>query len=86
MNVQAPIAAMPMSNPADYYDMTRVRPEVAAALAKSHELGPVFASRAKAVDDAASFPTANYKDLADAGFLGLTIPQSLRLRADEVIE
>jgi hypothetical protein len=27
------------------------------------------------VDDDASFPTENYKDLADAGFLGLSIPQ-----------
>jgi alkylation response protein AidB-like acyl-CoA dehydrogenase len=64
-----------MSTPADYYDMSRIRPEVQAALAKINELGPVFAARAKAVDDDASFPTDNYKDLADAGFLGLSIPQ-----------
>jgi alkylation response protein AidB-like acyl-CoA dehydrogenase len=38
-------------------------------------MGPAFATRAKAVDDDASFPTENYKDLADAGFLGLSIPQ-----------
>ncbi len=79
MNVQTPAqthgAAMPMSSPADYYDMSRVRPEVAAALTKINAMGPVFASRAKAVDDEASFPTANYQDLADAGFLGLTIPE-----------
>ncbi|MFZ1346361.1 MAG: hypothetical protein WAS32_05510, partial [Tabrizicola sp.] len=66
MNVQtqaqSPVAAMPMSSPADYYDMSRVRPEVAAAMRKINEMGPVFASRAKAVDDEASFPTANYKD------------------------
>jgi alkylation response protein AidB-like acyl-CoA dehydrogenase len=66
---------MPMSDPADYYDMTRVRPEVAAAMAKINAMGPVFAGRAKAVDDDASFPTDNYRDLADAGFLGLSIPQ-----------
>ena len=76
MTEQTPItAAMPMSSPADYYDMSRVRPEVAVAMAKINELGPVFASRAKSVDDEASFPTANYRDLADAGFLGLSIPE-----------
>jgi alkylation response protein AidB-like acyl-CoA dehydrogenase len=74
MNVQTPFAAMPMSDPADYYDMARVQPEVAAAMRKVNELGPLFASRAKAVDDEASFPTANYRDLADHGFLGLSIP------------
>ena len=68
-------AAMPMSSPADYYDMSRVRPEVAVAMVKINELGQVFASRAKTVDDEASFPTANYRDLADAGFLGLSIPE-----------
>jgi alkylation response protein AidB-like acyl-CoA dehydrogenase len=64
-----------MSTPADYYDLSRIRPEVLAALDKINEMGPAFAARAKAVDDEASFPTANYKDLADAGFLGLSIPQ-----------
>ena len=75
MTDQTPIAVLPMSAPADYYDMTRVRPEVAEAMRKINELGPVFAARAKAVDDDASFPTDNYRDLADAGFLGLSIPQ-----------
>ena len=74
MNVQTPLAAMPMSDPADYYDMTRVRPEVAEAMRKINALGPVFATRAKAVDDEASFPVENYRDLADHGFLGLSIP------------
>jgi len=74
MTDQTPIAVLPMSAPADYYDMTRVRPEVAEAMRKINELGPVFAARAKAVDDDASFPTDNYRDLADAGFLGLSIP------------
>ena len=64
-----------MSTPADYYDLSRIRPEVLAALDKINEMGPAFAARAKAVDDEASFPTQNYKDLAEAGFLGLSIPQ-----------
>ena len=35
MTEQSPIpTAMPMSAPADYYDMTRVRPEVAEAMRK----------------------------------------------------
>jgi len=63
-----------MSTPADYYDLSRIRPEVLAALDKINEMGPAFAARAKGVDDEASFPTENYKDLADAGFLGLSIP------------
>ncbi len=75
MNVQSPVAVMPMSEPADYYDMSRVRPEVAEAMRKINALGPVFAARAKAVDDEPSFPTENYRDLADNGFLGLSIPQ-----------
>ena len=76
MTDQSPIpAVLPMSAPADYYDMSGVRPEVAAAMAKINELGPVFAARAKGVDDDASFPVENYKDLADNGFLGLSIPQ-----------
>lgn len=75
MTDQSPIpAVLPMSAPADYYDMTRVRPEVAEAMRKINELGPRFAARAKGVDDDASFPVENYKDLADNGFLGLSIP------------
>ena len=64
-----------MSSPADYYDLSRIRPEVLAALTRINEMGPAFAARAKAVDDEASFPTENYRDLAEAGFLGLSIPQ-----------
>jgi len=62
-----PADVLPMSTPADYYDMSRIRPAVQEALAKINAMGPTFAARAKAVDDEASFPTANYKDLADAG-------------------
>ena len=76
MTDQSPIAAtMPASAPGDYYDLNRIRPEVLAALEKINAMGPAFSARAKSVDDEASFPTENYRDLADAGFLGLSIPQ-----------
>ena len=77
MTEQRPIsAAMPMSDPADYYDISRIRPEVLAVLRRVNELGGTkFAARAKAVDDDASFPVENYKDLAEEGFLGLCIPE-----------
>jgi hypothetical protein len=75
MNTQSPITVLPMSQPADYYDMSRIRPEVQAALAQINAMGPAFAARARAVDDDASFPVENYRDLAEAGFLGLSIPQ-----------
>ena len=78
MTIERPIPfAMPMSDPADYYDLTRIRPEVLAALRKVNQMGPAFAARAKSVDDEASFPTENYKDLADAGFLGLSDRKSV---------
>ncbi|MFN7177922.1 MAG: acyl-CoA dehydrogenase family protein, partial [Thermaurantiacus sp.] len=76
MTEQRPIpAVMPMSDPADYYDLSRIRPEVLDALRRVNAIGPRFAARAKAVDDEASFPTENYRDLADEGFLGLSIPK-----------
>jgi alkylation response protein AidB-like acyl-CoA dehydrogenase len=37
-------------------------------------LGPTFADRASDYDREARFPTENWEDLADAGFLGLCIP------------
>ena len=49
-----------MSTPADYYDLSRVRPAVIASLDKIHAMGSAFAPRATAVDDAAAFPTENY--------------------------
>ncbi len=64
----------PVSDIADYYDLSRIRPEVQAVLRRINELGPRFATRARAVDDEASFPVENYRDLADEGFLGLCIP------------
>ena len=55
MTEQRPItAAMPMSSPGDYYDLSRIRPEVLAMLDKVNALGPRFAERARAVDDEAS--------------------------------
>ena len=76
MTEQRPVAtAMPMSQPGDYYDLSRIRPEVLKVLTRVNEIGPRFAERAKGVDDDASFPVENYKDLADEGFLGLSIPQ-----------
>jgi alkylation response protein AidB-like acyl-CoA dehydrogenase len=65
-----------MSEPADYYDLSRVRPEVLAVLTRINELGRErFAPRTKAIDDEASFPVENYKDLAAEGFLTLTVPK-----------
>ena len=64
-----------MSSFTDYYDMSRVRPEVAAVLSRINEMGPTFAKRAFAIDQAASFPTENYQDLAAEGFLTLTVPE-----------
>ena len=76
MTEQRPItAAMPMSSPGDYYDLSRIRPEVLAMLEKVNAMGATFAARAKAVDDEASFPVDNYRDLAEAGFLTLCIPE-----------
>ena len=59
-----------MSNPADYYDLSRIRPEVQAVLRRINELGPLFVARAVGIDIDASFPVENYKDLADAGVSG----------------
>jgi alkylation response protein AidB-like acyl-CoA dehydrogenase len=65
-----------MSEIADYYDLSRIRPEVVEVLNRVNVLGrEKFAGRAKAVDDDASFPVDNYKDLAAEGFLGLCIPK-----------
>jgi alkylation response protein AidB-like acyl-CoA dehydrogenase len=65
-----------MSTIADYYDVSRIRPEVIAVLTRINELGVErFSKRAAQIDIDASFPVENYKDLADEGFLGLTIPQ-----------
>ena len=64
-----------MSVPADYYDLNRVRPEVLEVLNTVNALGPNFAERSFAIDNAASFPVENYKDLAVAGLMTLTVPK-----------
>jgi hypothetical protein len=65
-----------MSDIADYYDLSRIRPEVQEKLRLVNEMGRAkFAARAKGVDDDASFPVENYRDLAAEGFLGLCIPE-----------
>ena len=65
-----------MSEPADYYDLTRIRPEVLDVLTRINALGRGrFADRARGIDEDASFPVENYKDLAAEGFLTLTVPK-----------
>jgi alkylation response protein AidB-like acyl-CoA dehydrogenase len=65
-----------MSEPADYYDLSRIRPEVLAVLDRVNELGrDHFAPRAKGIDEDASFPVENYKDLAAEGLMTLTVPR-----------
>ncbi|MGB1257333.1 MAG: acyl-CoA dehydrogenase family protein [Thiolinea sp.] len=64
-----------MSTPGDYYDLARIRPEVLAVLNRINTLGPTFAERAFAIDEDASFPVENYKDLAAEGLMTLTIPE-----------
>ena len=64
-----------MSSPADYYDLERIRPEVLKVLNRINEMGPNFADRAFSIDNDASFPVENYKDLASEGFMTLTVPE-----------
>ena len=65
-----------MSQISDYYDLSRIRPEVVTVLHRINELGRErFAARAKAIDETATFPVENYKDLANEGLLTLTVPK-----------
>jgi alkylation response protein AidB-like acyl-CoA dehydrogenase len=65
-----------MSDIADYYDLSRLRPEHVRMLRLADRLGREhFAARAAAIDIDASFPVENYRDLAEHGFLTLTIPE-----------
>jgi alkylation response protein AidB-like acyl-CoA dehydrogenase len=79
--MNAPIKAAsqswhPMSVPADYYDMSRVRPEVSAVLDRINVLGrEQFGHRAAGIDIDATFPVENYRDLATEGLMTLTIPE-----------
>lgn len=63
-----------MSHYSDYYDLARIRPEVAEVLDKINEMGPTLRDRAVEIDIDASFPTENYKDFAALGYLTLTVP------------
>jgi len=64
-----------MSHYSDYYDLSRIRPEVAVALDKINEMGPTLRERAVGIDVGASFPTENYQDFAKLGYLTLTVPE-----------
>ena len=65
-----------MSGPADYYNISHIRPEVLAVLNRINEMGREnFVHRTKDIDTAATFPVENYRDLADEGFLTLTVPK-----------
>lgn len=63
-----------MSTPADYYDQSRIRPEVLSVLNRINALGPDISARATGIDIDASFPVETYKDLAAEGFMTLTVP------------
>ena len=64
-----------MSHYSDYYNISSFRPEHIAMLDKITALGPKFAERAQEIDLNASFPTQNYVELKEAGFLKLVIPE-----------
>ncbi len=64
-----------MSTIADYYDLSRIRPEVIAVLDRINEMGPRFAERAFGIDIDATFPVDSYRDLAAEGFMTLTVPE-----------
>lgn len=64
-----------MSRIEDYYDLSRFSDEHIAMLRLANDLGPKFAERAPQVDRDAAFPTENYKELAEHGFLKLVIPK-----------
>ena len=64
-----------MSSFKDYYDCSKFSDTHIAMLEKINELGPGFAERAVQVDLNAEFPTQNYKELAEHGFLKLVIPE-----------
>ncbi|NKB64312.1 MAG: acyl-CoA dehydrogenase [Gammaproteobacteria bacterium] len=63
-----------MSHYTDYYDTSKFRPQHLEMLDRITQLGPRFHERAVNVDLNAAFPTENYQDLAEQGFLKLAIP------------
>lgn len=64
-----------MSHYSDYYDVSSFRPIHIQMLDKINEMGPAFAERAVDVDLNATFPTQNYNELKEAGFLKIVIPE-----------
>ena len=64
-----------MSQFQDYYDTSKFRDTHIEMLQKINDLGPKFAERAVKVDENAEFPTENYQELAEHGFLKLVIPE-----------
>ena len=64
-----------MSHFADYYDLSKFRPAHIEMLERITELGPKFAERAAEHDKNATFPTQNYQELREGGFLKLVIPE-----------
>lgn len=64
-----------MSQIEDYYDISRFSEEHIRMLRLANKLGKGFAERAAKHDEEASFPTENYKELAEHGFLKLVIPK-----------
>lgn len=59
----------------DYYPVDDFRPEHVEMLESINQLGPDFAKRAVEHDLNATFPTQNYIELRDSGFLNLVIPK-----------
>lgn len=59
----------------DYYDVSSFRARHVEMLERLDALGPGFAARAAAIDEKAAFPTENYRELAEAGFLKIVIPE-----------
>ena len=65
-----------MSSFHDYYNVEDFAPEFLRMMELVNELGRKgFAERAVQVDKDASFPTQNYEDFAEHGFLRLVIPK-----------
>ena len=64
-----------MSDFCDYYDTSKFRPQHLKMLEKINVLGPRFTERAVKHDKEASFPTEDYNDLREGGFLKLVIPE-----------
>jgi len=64
-----------MSRIEDYYDISQFSDEHIRMLRLVNELGKGFAERAPENDRLAKFPTKNYEELAEHGFLKLVIPK-----------